>query len=46
MLFDETRRIGGGRRTFFAEGQVKDNTGHLIATVTGTFRYRPEGAQH
>ena len=52
MLFEEARRIGGvcrigsGRRTFFAEGRIKDDTGRLIATATGTFRYRSEGTQH
>ena len=46
LLFAEARRTGGGRRIFFAEGQVHDDTGQLVATGTGTFRYRSEGAQH
>ena len=33
------RRIGGGRTTFFADGQLTDDTGRLIATATGVFRY-------
>jgi uncharacterized protein (TIGR00369 family) len=33
-------KIGGGRKTFFAEGQITDETGELIAKGTGTFRYR------
>ena len=45
-LIAEARRTGGGRRIFFAEGQVRDDTGQLVATGTGTFRYRSEGAQH
>ena len=45
ILFAEGWRIGGGRRIFFAEGQVKDDTGELVATGTGTFRYRSESVQ-
>ena len=40
LLIVEGRKIGGGQRTFFAEGEVKDETGELIAKGTGTFRYR------
>lgn len=46
LLLAEARRTGGGRRIFFAEGQVHDDAGQLVATGTGTFRYRSEGAQH
>ncbi|MFT7253834.1 MAG: hypothetical protein ACI81Q_001251 [Paracoccaceae bacterium] len=42
ILIAEGTRIGGGRRTFFAEGRVIDDTGTLIATGTGTFRYRAQ----
>ena len=45
IFFADGRRIGGGHRIFFAEGQVKDETGELVATGTGTFRYRSEGVQ-
>ncbi|MEM8537196.1 MAG: PaaI family thioesterase [Pseudomonadota bacterium] len=31
---------GGGRSTFFAKGSLKDDTGALIATATGVFKYR------
>jgi len=31
---------GGGRRPYFAEATVHDDTGTLIATATGVFRYR------
>ncbi|MCF3933080.1 PaaI family thioesterase [Acuticoccus sp. M5D2P5] len=39
-LVIEARQIGGGRSTFFTEGTVKDETGVLVATGSGTFRYR------
>lgn len=32
-------RIGGDRKTFFAEGQLHDDTGALVATSSGVFRY-------
>ncbi len=34
------KRIGGGRKTYFAEARVTDETGALAATATGVFRYR------
>ncbi len=42
------RKVGGGRKTFFATCEVRDQTGRLIARGDGTFRYRrgsekPEG---
>lgn len=40
MLICEGRRTGGGRKTFFAEAEVTDELGTLIATGTGVFRYR------
>lgn len=40
VLIAEAQRIGGGKRTFFAEGTVRDETDTLIATASGTFRYR------
>lgn len=39
-LICEARRTGGGRRTFFAEGSLTDETGALLAKGTGVFRYR------
>lgn len=39
-LIAEARVTGGGRRTYFAEATVHDDTGTLIATATGVFRYR------
>lgn len=42
LLIAEGRKTGGGRRTFFAEAKVTDETGELIATGSGTFRYRGE----
>lgn len=40
MMIAEARRTGGGRSTFFAEGQIRDETGELLATGAGVFRYR------
>jgi len=40
LLVAEASRIGGGSRTFFAEGRVTDEAGTLVATGSGTFRYR------
>ena len=40
VLFGEGRRTGGGKSTYFAEGTVTDETGVLVATGSGTFRYR------
>ncbi|MEX3014796.1 PaaI family thioesterase [Gymnodinialimonas hymeniacidonis] len=39
-LIATARMTGGGRSTFFAEGEVREETGELIATGTGVFRYR------
>lgn len=40
LLIAEGRRTGGGRRSFFAEATVTDDSGARIATGTGVFRYR------
>jgi uncharacterized protein (TIGR00369 family) len=40
MLLADGHVTGGGRKTFFAEGTVFDETGEVIATATGVFRYR------
>jgi len=42
VLFAKGHRIGGGARTFFAEARLSDETGELIATASGSFRYRRE----
>ncbi|WP_281967250.1 PaaI family thioesterase [Roseovarius nanhaiticus] len=34
------KRTGGGRRTYFAEATVTDETGAIAASATGVFRYR------
>lgn len=39
-LIAEGRRTGGGRSTVFAEGEIKDENGNLIATATAVFRLR------
>lgn len=43
LLIAKGKRTGGGNSTFFAEGTVTDGTGTLVATATGTFRYRKGG---
>ncbi|KAA0913019.1 PaaI family thioesterase [Aquicoccus porphyridii] len=40
LLITEGRRTGGGRSTVFAEGEIRDETGTIIATATGVFRLR------
>lgn len=40
MLIVEGRKTGGGRKTFFAEAVITDDTGVKVATGTGVFRYR------
>lgn len=40
LLIAEGWRKGGGRSTFFAEGRITDETGEVISTGTGVFRYR------
>jgi uncharacterized protein (TIGR00369 family) len=42
-LIADGHRTGGGQRTYFAEGQLRDDTGALVATATGVFRYRGRG---
>lgn len=43
LLIATGTKTGGGRKTFFAEGHIMDETGELIAKGTGTFRYRSVG---
>lgn len=38
-LIAEGWRVGGGRKTYFAEACITDDTGEKIATATGVFRY-------
>ncbi|MEM9845426.1 MAG: PaaI family thioesterase [Pseudomonadota bacterium] len=42
-LVAEAHVTGGGRSTYFASGTVRDDTGTLLATATGVFRYRRSG---
>ena len=42
-LLAEGRRTGGGRSTYFAEGELTDERGAIVATGVGTFRYRGGG---
>ena len=39
-LITEGRRTGGGRSTFFAEGEVRDENNVIVARGSGAFRYR------
>lgn len=40
VMIAEARKAGGGRSTFYANGQITDDTGRLLATGSGVFRYR------
>ncbi|WP_346915355.1 PaaI family thioesterase [uncultured Roseibium sp.] len=40
LLICEGRKTGGGRKTFFADGILFDETGEKIASASGVFRYR------
>lgn len=40
LLICEGFKTGGGARTFFARGEIKEPNGSVIATGTGVFRYR------
>ncbi|PLS20396.1 PaaI family thioesterase [Neptunicoccus cionae] len=40
LLIAKGWRTGGGRKTYFADAELSDETGELIAKATGTFRYR------
>lgn len=40
VLIAEGHKTGGGRKTFFAEALISDDTGARIASGTGVFRYR------
>lgn len=39
-LIAEARVTGGGRRSFFANAELRDEHGVLVATATTTMRYR------
>lgn len=38
-LIAEGRRVGGGRKVYFSEGTLCDETGLVLARATGTFRF-------
>ncbi len=42
-LIAEGWRRGGGQKTYFAEGRVRDENDTIVATATGVFRYRSIG---
>lgn len=37
-LIAEGHTVGGGRRIYFSEGEVRDELGNLLARASGTFR--------
>jgi uncharacterized protein (TIGR00369 family) len=37
-LVCEARRVGGGASIFFSEGEIRDDTGIVVARATGTFK--------
>lgn len=39
LLIAEGRKVGGGRKVFFSEGELRDQTGRLLARGSATFRY-------
>ncbi len=48
MLIATAKKRGGGSTVFYSDAEVRDERGSLLATGTGTFRYRtgsrtPEG---
>ncbi len=43
-LIVEGRRTGGGRRTFFAEAEIRDENATVVARGSGVFRYRQSPA--
>jgi len=46
MLIATGRKTGGGKRIFFAKGEVRDAKGNLLAQGEGVFRYRsPEATE-
>ena len=43
VVIAEAKRTGGGRSVFFTEGEVRDESGRVLATATGVFKYRGNG---
>lgn len=42
-LIAEGRQTGGGRKSFFVSGELRDELGTLVATASSTMRWRGEG---
>lgn len=40
LFIAEGWQTGGGKSTFFAEAEMHDETGEVVAKATGVFRYR------
>ncbi|WP_163851323.1 PaaI family thioesterase [Pseudooceanicola aestuarii] len=43
LLIAEGRVVGGGRKIYFSEGEVRDGAGTSVARATGTFRLMGQG---
>ncbi|KFI29238.1 phenylacetic acid degradation protein [Haematobacter massiliensis] len=43
VIVAEGWRVGGGQKTFFAEGRITDAEGTIVATGSGAFRYTGAG---
>ena len=43
-LTAEGRVIRGGRSIIFCEGEIRDESGEVVAKAIGTFKYNPVGA--
>lgn len=41
-MITEARVTGGGRAIYFAEADVRDENGQILATAVGAFRYRTD----
>ncbi len=39
------RRTGGGRSVFFASGEARDQSGRLLGTADGVFKYRSDSGK-
>lgn len=40
-LICEAHRVGGGKSIYFSEGEIRDETGIVLARATGTFKVVP-----
>ncbi|CUH63069.1 putative domain 1 [Thalassovita gelatinovora] len=40
-LICEARRVGGGKSIYFSEGEIRDDTGIVLARASGSFKVVP-----